>query len=256
MIYNLGGTTLEPDIFGELFSQLAPTFDIHVPDVYQYIRVITRDMSLNRRAAIAAAARSSGFQSSVDREIQETQGEILAHSPLPPIPDLHTYQADLNNAESELETLDEKVATERGRMQKEMEWGLDPSAISTYKRLLQEWAEAKARATAAKERLQQAEQQQYRNRTSREAHLRLTDKLHNLERKARSELVTQLEETIDHAISCAPGTAKSLPEATDSIVALAIARVATVKLPIVLVSSCFSSPHSAAEYLRSPIIWM
>lgn len=225
--------------------------------VHKYIGCIEPGMSIRPRPALAAAARSLGVNAPQDEEIAHIEARMCSLD----IGDVSLRAerrrvADASGSETRLR---EQVAALRGRVQalREVEGDSD-DAESDLQRMTRELAELETKRIAAEQTLEAARKRQQAARNTREQRLRLRDRKENLERSARRHLVRRLHERFDSAIKAVPGRGRTTDPGTfegDPVTAaLAIARVARVRAPIVLACDRFDTSKSAAECLGAPVL--
>lgn len=205
-------------------------------------------MTLDRRAALAAAARSRGIETSVDDEIESLQRRVSDFGQS--VPSLSDARRRVAETEAALEEHRERVATLRGRVQ-----ALDDgSATAEYRTAIRELSEAETEHLAAVETLENARKQARSIRDERDRRLRLRDRLENRRREARAELVESIRPAADAAASSAPdGKGCSFEDADPVTAALAAVRVGTVHTPVVLACRRFSDAVEATTWLDAPV---
>jgi len=217
--------------------------------LYDHVAVVAPGLSLDRRAALAAAARSRGATASVDAELRAARERLAAVGE--PVPSPATPRRRLAEAEAGIERQRERVATLRGRL---AEAG-DESLETEYRRAVRELSELETERTAAEERLERARERAREARDARERRLRLQDRVDNLERTARAELIEAVRPAADGAAASVPGgTAASFDDAGGVTAALALVRVGVVRAPVVLACRRFADAASAEAWLESPVI--
>jgi chromosome segregation ATPase len=215
--------------------------------LYDHLAVVDPGLALDRRAALAAAARSRGVETSVDEPLSEARGRLAALEE--PVPSRAEARRAVAAAESELDARRERVATLRGRL----EAGEDAEAA--YREAVRTLSEVETDYHAAVERLTAARERARSARDSRERRLRLQDRVGNLERTARQELVSAIRPTADDAVADAPDAeAASYAEAAPVTAALALVRVGVVRPPVVLACRRFPDASTAEAWLGSPVI--
>jgi len=151
---------------------------------------------------------------------------------------------------AELDRLEERVATLRGRLQSE---GTDDAAAA-YRSAARRLSEAETEHLAAKERLEAARKRTQEQREIRENRLRQADRRTNLRRQARSELETIMRPAADRAVRSLPVCDLSTFEATSGVdAALAVCRIAALETPVILACDRFEDAVSAAHWLDAPV---
>jgi len=229
---------------------------------HEYVGCIHPEMGLRTRTALAAAARSRGFETPHDEALAEAR-ERLASRDIGGTAghesgDERTqHRRDAARATGETEALREAVAAARGRLQERREQGLDPTPAA------EELAEAVARlsevetdAVAAGQQLEAVREDIRERRDSREERFRVEDRVANLERQARAHLREQIHEEYVAALADVPGASDiEDPFAADPVTrALAVAHVAALSAPVVLACRRFETPREAADWLDAPVI--
>ena len=217
--------------------------------LYGHVAVVAPGLSLDRRAALAAAARSRGATASVDAELRAARERLAAVGE--PVPSPATARRQLAEAEAGIERQRERVATLRGRLAEADDEGLE----TEYRQAVRELSELETERAAAEERLERARERAREARDARERRLRLQDRVDNLERTARAELVEAVRPAADEAAASVPGgAATSFDDAGGVTAALALVRVGVVRTPVVLACRRFADAASAEAWLESPVI--
>jgi hypothetical protein len=214
----------------------------------EHVAVIAPGLSLRRRAALVATARSLDVGASVDSEIDAIRSELRdAPEPVPPRREARRRVAETR---SELEAKRERVATARGRMQA----GNDDDGGSEYRAAIQALSEAETEHAAAREALATARERAQAARDERDQRLRLEDRLGNLQRQARRELVAAIRPAVDAAVSALPAREPDdFEDACGVSAALALVRVARIERPVVLACRRFPDRDTAERWLRAPV---
>lgn len=216
--------------------------------LYRYVNLIAPGLSIPRRAALVSTARSLDITTSVDGSIRETKVELRS------VPGPVNSRADVRRrvAESaaDLEAKRERVAMIRGRLQETD----DGSIESEYRAAIRTLSEAETEHAAAAEALEEARTRARAARDILDRRLRIEDRLENLERAARAELVATITPAVETALSNLPGRNVESFEDADSVsAALAIARVGRIERPITLACRRFSDRGSAERWLEVPV---
>lgn len=217
--------------------------------LHEHVAVVAPGLSLARREALVAAARSRGETTSVDAELRRARDRLAdLDEPVPPLADARRRVAD---AEADLEAKRERVATLRGRLQE-----TDDGAVAeAYRTAIGELSEAETERIAAREALADARERARRARDRRDERLRLEDRVANLERCAREELVAAVHPAVDAAVAEAPGAgASSFEGATPVTAALALVRIGRVRTPVVLACRRFEGAADAEAWLGAPVL--
>lgn len=219
--------------------------------LYDHAAVVAPGLALDRRRALAAAARSRGETATVDKEIRETRTRMDELGE--PVPSLEETRQRVAAAESALDAKRERVATLRGRMRESD----DDEVAAAFREAIGDLSEAELEYEAAREALAERRARVRRARDARERRMRLEDRLGNLERTARRELVRSVRPTVDVAVPDVPGSdATSFPEADDVTATLALLRVGRVRTPVVLACRRFPDGRRAEAWLEAPVIRM
>ena len=195
--------------------------------LYRHVGVITPGMTLDRRAALLATARSLEVTTSVDGVIRETEAELRSLSePVPPRADLRRRVAE---TEADLEAKRERVATIRGRLRETD----DEEIEADYEEAIRSLSEAETEHAAAKEALEAV-----RNRA----------------RTAREERISAVSPAVEAALSELPTRDPDSFDAADPVsAALSLARVGRIEVPITLACRRFSDRDSAERWLEAPV---
>lgn len=231
-----------------------------VDPLYEYVGVLRSEMRLDLRGALATLARSLGHTSDAEAELSSVREELADLSP--PEIDLGHRRERVAAAGADEAELEERVATLRGRVQALRDCGTDEELEDAREALadaIAQLSDVRTERIAAEEALE-AERRAARSvRDRRERRLRLQDREHNLERRARSELAAAVYDRFAAAIERVPGDATpgdepSAYDGDDLTAALAIARAAPTDVPVVVACDRFESPTAAARRLGTPVI--
>lgn len=218
--------------------------------LYEHVSLIAPGLRVNRREALVAAARSRGEKTSVDDELRTARRRLAELDE--PVPSLAAVRRRVADLEAELEAKRERVATLRGRLQASDD--ADDDAAEDYRTAIRELSEIETEHLAARERLEDARERAREARDERERRLRLENRIGNLERQARSELLEAARPDADAAAAAAPGSdVDTFSEAAPVTAALALVRVGTVRTPVVLACRRFPDAPTAEAWLGAPI---
>lgn len=223
--------------------------------IYDHVSLIAPGLSLDRRAALIAAARSQGETTSLDEELRATDAEFDALDAR--VPALAPARKRVAETESVVETKRERVATLRGRLQANNELGrpTESGAHESYDAAVRELAEAETERIAAREALAAARQRARTARDVRARRLSLQDKVRNLERAVHDRLRSRILPALDDAVRMAPASeATSFETADDLTAALSLARVSRIERPLVLACRRFPDEKTAEMWLRTPVL--
>jgi chromosome segregation ATPase len=214
-----------------------------------HVAVVAPGLSLARREALVAAARSRDESTGVDAELERARERLASLGE--PVPSLSAARRRVADAAADLEAKRERVATLRGRLQETD----DETVADAYREAIRELSEAETDRAAAREALANARSRARRARDEREERLRLEDRVGNLERRERRELVEAVRPAVDSAVEDAPGAEASTFEEADAVTAaLAVVRVGRVRTPVVLACRRFGSAADAETWLGAPVV--
>lgn len=217
--------------------------------LYEHVAVIAPGLSLDRRRALVATARSRGESTSVDAELEAARSQLneLDES----VPSLESAHRRVAEAEADLVAERERVATLRGRA-RECE---DDSVGVEYRTAIRDLSELETEYAAACEKLERERQRAREALDDRDRRLRLENRIGNLERSAREELIERVRPDVDAAVRAAPGSGASVFEsARGTTAALSLVRVGRVHTPVVLACRRFRDGSTAEEWLQAPVI--
>lgn len=223
--------------------------------LYDHVTVVAPGLDVDRRAALAAAARSRGVTTSVDDELAAARDRLAGLDESVPSP--AAARRAVADAESDLAAHRERVATLRGRLDAGGDEGAetDPAVRESYRDAVRTLSERETEYQAAKERLRDARERARRARDVRERRLRLQDRIGNLERTARDELVAAVRDDVDAAVAQVPdGDAATYEAAGPVTAAIALVRVGVVRRPVVLACRRFPDAATAESWLEAPVI--
>ncbi|SIR57427.1 hypothetical protein SAMN05421858_2897 [Haladaptatus litoreus] len=232
--------------------------------IHKHVGLIEPELSLTVRPAMASAARSNGLSAPQDEEIAILTKKLNSFD----VRDVSLRSerrrvADASGSETELR---EQVAALRGRVQTLRETDMNAeSAESRLREATQKLSEMETERIAAEQALEQAQKRLHSIRDERVEHLRLRDRKENLERTARKYLGQQIREEFVAGVSAVPKDENGNeqlsdptllgPLESDSVtVALAIARIANLRAPIVLSCDRFETANSASDCLDTPVL--
>lgn len=226
--------------------------------VHDHVGEITATVSVSRRAALAAAARSRGHAAPQAEELAAVRERLAELDP--PSVDLQRARervADASDAEAEWR---ERVATLQGRVQALREVDADfedpkadpEDAEAELAEATRRLSEVETERIAAEQVLARARERAREHRETRRERLRLEDRAGNLRRAAREYLADCVAEDFEAARD-------SVPEgdfSEDLGAALAVARVADLDAPVVLARDAdpFGTPAEAARWLDAPVL--
>jgi hypothetical protein len=225
--------------------------------VHEHVGVVESGMGLRARTALAAAARSRGLSAPQDDELASVRAD-LADVEVPET-DAVAARERLAGTESAVVAARERVAELRGRVQAAREAGRETAELrDELAAAARELSERETERAAAREACDRAERRAREARDARERRRRLEDRAANLERDARAHLVDACRPEYARALAAVPGRAPSAdgdPFDADPVpAALAVARVARLRAPVVLAVDRFESARAAADWLDAPVI--
>lgn len=228
---------------------------LDLPDpgpVHEHVGFASGD--LERRAALAAAARSLDRTAPQDDEIGRLRDRLDALS----VPDVALDDARhrVATAGEERDRLRERVATLQGKVRALRERGAaTDDAEAELAEATRRLSEAETERVAAEQALERARERVRDARDARERRLRLRDRVDNLERAAREHLAAELRPAADDAVAAASWTdADALADADDGTATLALARVADFAAPVVCAPGPFDDPGAAVAWLSAPVV--
>ena len=219
--------------------------------LYDQVAVVAPGMSLDRRRLLAATARSTSATTSVDGALRAARQRLAGIEA--PVPSPTEARRRVAETEADLERQRERVTALRGRLQ--VADGAAAESESEYEAAVRELSEVETEHLAARERLKAARRQARAARDQRERRLGLQDRIDNLERTARAELVETVRPAVDDAVPAVPGSAAStVAEAAPVTAALAAVRVGTLRVPPVLACRRFEGAAGAESWLGTPVV--
>lgn len=223
--------------------------------LYDHVAVVAPGLHLDRRAALAAAARSRGVTTSVDDALEAARERLAGLDRS--VPSRAEARRTVAEAESDLQAQRERVASLRGRLEAvdDRDDSTAQEVRTTYETAVRTLSELETEYQAARESLTAARARARSARDVRERRLRLQDRVGNLEREARAELVAAVRADVDEAVADAPGSqARGYAEAAPVTAALGLLRVGAVRPPVVLACRRFADVGTAEGWLETPVI--
>lgn len=227
--------------------------------VHEHVGLVVGDRTVRVRTALAAVARLRGHEAPQDGRLADRRADLTALDP--PEPSVAAARERLGAVdETELAELREEVAARRGAVQArlELDAAVDP-AREALSAAVGELAEAQTDRVAAEQTLDGARERAREARDRRRERLRLQDEVANLERAAREHLAGELRDEFATAVDAVPGDG-SVPGrpsdfiGADATAALAVARMADPRAPVVLASGRFEAAAAAARCLDAPVV--
>jgi hypothetical protein len=243
---------------------------VHAPPptrVHGHVSHLSPEVSIDRRAALAAVGAARGIETSHDADLSAAKRSLRDLS-VPSVDDDELRAARRRAAEagSETERLRERVATLRGRVAARRADG-DDDAVAEAEAALsaatRELSEASTEEVAATQRLATLERRADRARDAREERLRLEDRIANRRRDrgaARADAVApdfrnargRMESALDGQFRTSGDDAESpLRDA------LAVTKIAPIRAPVVVdpdVVSALGGPEATFERLDAPLV--
>lgn len=218
--------------------------------VLEHVGHIEPITTVTRRTAIAAAARSRGQASSLDDAIRDCRRKLGTVDV--PAADVPAALESVANAAENVDSLRDRVARLGGVVAaSDTDPEQDAATRSSLRDAAAELAAAETAHHAARQELARERDRQRAANDARERRLALEDRLANLRRAARRELAERNTARTRRALDALP----QWPEATaDARLALAIARTAAVRAPIVVEAGPFRTPGQARACLAAPVI--
>lgn len=237
--------------------------DVEAPDpgpVHEYVGLLDGTGVDRVRAALAAAARSRGLSAPQDEAITGCRERLSALDP----PEVDTERARRRVAEAgQRETrLAERVAELRGRV-RALESTDQVDRLEGARERLEaattELTEVRTERIAAEQALDRAERRARGTRDRRERRLRLEDRIGNLRRAAREHLAGAVADEFAAAVAAVPGDGAvgddpAEFEGDPTTAAMAIARVAELRAPLVVACGRFPDAATAADVLQARAI--
>jgi hypothetical protein len=207
---------------------------------------------------LVAAARSRGQYPPAERALAAAQRE-LREITVERV-DTDGTRRRLADAGSEVERLREEVATARGRLQSRQEMGADTAeAEAALDDAVRRLSEAETERVAAEQAHDAAQRRARETRAARERRLRLQDRVANRRRDTRHALAASVEDAFAAAVDALPGEATfSIDplgvEGDEVTAALAAARIADLRAPVIDTTRRFESASAGAEALDAPVV--
>jgi len=220
---------------------------IHCPapgPLFERVGFVRPGMGLRVRPALAAAARSRGLTVPVDSELERARAERDQFS----VERGQQHRATAPTADRQ--ELRERVAELRGRVQALEDCDRD---ASDERAALREAAGRLSEVETARIAAEEYREQTRATRDRRDRRMRLDDRVANLERRARSQLVERVRERYERAVFALDPTVEPF-DAPPPIAALAVLRIASVGAPVVLAVDHFPTLAAAADWVGGPVV--
>lgn len=226
-------------------------------ELHNSVGIIRPGMQFDCGGALAAAGRSIGLESPQAAEIARLDREIAAIEP--ESPDLRAARRRAAEAGADVAALKETVARISGRLNARRDAGLPTAEVKQeLAERTRELTEAETEAIAAEEALPRAEARAETARDERARRLSLVDRRENRRREARQWFRNALAPAFERALASLPvPTEPTSPAAFAGpahVAALAIARIAPLTAPVVLVDGPFERAIEARAALDGPVL--
>lgn len=226
------------------------------------VGLVAPDVTLDRRAALAAAARSRGRTAPQDASVAAARRALADNAAAVGDDGTREARRRLAAVGDEATRLREGVAALRGRVEVLRERGDDAGrAEALLRERVRALSEVETERAAAEQALERARERARGARDARERRLRFEDRLANAERAARAHLAAAVRPAVERAVGTAPagaaaacGDADPVADADDVTVALAVARVASLRAPVVLACRRFPDAVTAGDWLDAPVV--
>ncbi len=217
-------------------------------------------LNCSLRRGLAAAGRSCGTQTSLDRDIARVEQSLERLDP--PNVDLETARRQLATTGDREEQLRERVASLRGKLHARRKLDADTETLKTeLTETAAKLSEAETERIAAEQALQRERDRARDARDIRDNRLELQDELANRRRSARAILAKQMYPAFVAALQRVPGEASPGHDPVgfdgDPIAAdLATIRIAQLAAPTVLAleEARFADAAIAAEQLDARVL--
>lgn len=224
---------------------------------HRQVGCIRPGMQLDCGGALVDAGRSIGLESPQAAEIARLDREIAAIEP--ESPNLRAARQRAAEAGADVTALKEAVARISGRLNARRDAGLTTAEVEQeLAARTRELTEAETEAIAAEETLSRAEARAETARDERERRLSLVDSRENRRREARQWFRKALRTPFERALRSLPVSAE--PARPSEFggpaheAALAIARIAGLSAPVVLVDGPFETAVEARGALDCPVL--
>lgn len=224
---------------------------------HRQVGLIRPEMRFDCGVALAEAGRSIGLESPQSAEIARLNRRIAAIEL--ETPDLQAARRQAAEAGSDVSVLSEQVARTSGRLNARRDAALSTDDVEQrLAEFTRKLTEAETEAIAAQEALSRAEARAEAARDARAERLSLVDRRENRRRGARQWFRSALGEQFERALRSLPVEAEpAFPvdfDGPNHEAALAIARIADLSAPVVLVESPFERVIEAQGSLDGPVI--
>ncbi|MFB6070336.1 MAG: hypothetical protein ABEJ76_04870 [Halanaeroarchaeum sp.] len=226
--------------------------------MHDYVGHLAPGRHVPLRPALAAAARSRGRRSphadalaAIDARLEDLRADTV---------DLAPYRRRAAEAGSDVEALRERVATLRGRIEARRDAGRSTGeAEAALREAAATLSEVETDRLAARQALAAAEREARSARDARDRRLRLVDRRDNLERRARRWLAAREYPRFARALAALPMAADAGSEPADFggsgfQAGLAVARIAALRAPVVLVDGPFETATEARAALDAAVV--
>lgn len=217
--------------------------------VHEHVGIVHPESTRPSRTALAAAARSRGATTPFDEQVADLRAELADVDP--PSVDVPAAVRAVADAASDVESLRDRVARLGGIVAARQDADAIAAAQADLRTAAADLAEAETAHHAARQELARERDRQRAANDARERRLRCRDRLENRQRDARRHLAERESPRLVHALDALP----DWPNADDGARhALAAARIAAVRAPVVLVDGPFRTPAQARACLDAPVV--
>lgn len=217
--------------------------------VHAHVGLLAPTTTCRRRTALAAAARSRGLTSDRDADRRDVREELAAIEV--PAADVPGAVARLAEAAAEVDALRDRVAR-LGGIVAAREGSADvESARADLRSAAADLAAAETTREAAHQTLERERTRQRAANDARERRLHLRDRLENHRREARRDLAARIAPALERAHDSLPRG--STADETAGF-ALAVARIAALRAPVIVVDGPFRTAMQARACLDAPVV--
>lgn len=256
---DLGETSVEGETVASAIRDETTALTVDCPAPSRWWPTLARpDDWTDPLDRLVAAARSRGHHPPEERALAAVQRDLR---------DCSVEQVDtaatrrrLADAGTEVERLREEVAAARGRLQSRRELGVGTAdAEAALEDASRRLSEAETERVAARQAHDAAQRRAREARAARDRRLRLQDREANRRRDLRRALAVAVSDAFAPAVDAVPGAATLSTDPLridgDAVTAaLAAARIADLRAPVVDATGRFESADAAAAALAGPVI--
>ncbi|MFC7176784.1 hypothetical protein [Halosegnis marinus] len=218
--------------------------------VHEHVGLVRAGVGFDRRATLAAVARSHGEYPPVLDDLDAARERLADHGADGTA--LRAARERAADATADIERLRERVAERRGEVTARREADLDAAdARDRLRDAARALSEAATEQSAARQRLARERERARAGYDARAERLRLEDRVANLERDARGRLAERVAERFEGALA---DLTNEPEESEPRLRRLAAARVAVIAAPVVLTGGPFGDADAAAAWLGAPVL--